>query len=286
MTVVATVTPEIGEIGYFPREVERVGGLPVIQPGGIRWTGGDGRKPLRIALDFENPRDEPTRPVSADLQVADFGAFRPWQPLTTVAVPSIPPRARREVATTANASPDPATSQQLLDVLRARNIPDSARARFQRFLGQNLMMQSFLELQMELRSEQDVHFVGNINVFVDKGRPVERHVRQQIGLRPGCRNYSAFFVGNGVPDTYTFDIRACEPGWRVELQGAAQTGEAVVLHRPMNLARAMVHACITPRNKAESGGVVIEVKRASCKSTALVEFELETTNLGSKCYFL
>jgi hypothetical protein len=122
------------------------------------------------------------------------------------------------------------------------------------------------------------HFVGNLNVFVSRRRPVERHVRHAIGLAPGRDNLAMFMVGDGKQDTYTFRVSRSEPGWDAQLLGYGWD-------RPARIATAMIPLTIRPATGAESGGLAIAVRRESSWKEALVEFEIETTAAGSKCYF-
>ncbi len=222
----------------FSSESVVTGPLPVIAREGIRWTGGVGDQPLLVTLGFFNPTRCRTREATAHLQIADFGAFRPWLPLTTVMVPPIDPGGRR--------------------TLRLR----AAMGRFRDLF--------------RLLSRRDAHFVGNINVFVSRARPIERHVRRTIGLHPGKLNLSMFFVGNGRPHEYVFDVEKCEPGWDIELD--------LPLGEPTRIEMTQATLRIRPPLDADTGGVVIGVQQRDTGSSAAVEFELQTSRLGSKCW--
>ncbi len=238
--------------------------LPLITRDGIRWSGGRGNRPLVLALSFENPGDLPTSPTTARVQVAEFGVFQDWRELTEVEIPAIFPEEGEIVTGLAPAFGLP-------EVPPAKD--DEARI-------------------------LDVHYVGNINVFVTRDAAVERHVRRTIGLRAGRENVSHFYVGDGRPDSYTFTLDHCETGWDVSLlrgnhrpsgsivDAPGVVPAAVVFGEPVLVAREFLTAIIRPPEKGETGRLAIGVKRGSTEESATVEFELETTRLGSKCYYL
>jgi hypothetical protein len=219
---------------------------------GIRWSGGRGDRPLVLALAFDNPEDRPTAPTTARVQVAPFGVFQTWKALTEIEVPAIAPR-DREIVTGI------APSGGLPRVMEARD-------------GEERIL--------------DVHYVGNINVFVTRDAAVERHVRRTIGLRAGRENVSRFFVGNGEPDSYTFSLEACETGWDLSLARGDDGGAPIRLGKPVVIAREFLTALVRPPAGSETGRIAVAVERGSTGESATVEFELETTRLGSKCYYL
>jgi hypothetical protein len=201
----------------------------------------------------------------ARIDAADFGVFRPWRVLTTMWVPPIPPR-----------------KSVVLD--------ESVRAALLRDLRSPTLW---------VEKSEDVHYVGNINVFLGRECEVERHLRRAVGLRPGAANVSMFFVGDGAVDVYTFSVEACEPRWDVQLASAHRSVEVVrrivrgepvppedrlVLDLPHPLMHGCVNARITPPPKAESGRIVVAVTRGTTGRTAFVEFELETSRLETRCH--
>jgi hypothetical protein len=249
--------PTVAEIAP-QRTVRRVASLPrpLIRREGIGWTGGVGEAPLRLELTFENPAPLPSAPATASVEVAAFGAFVPWRPLARIAVPAIPPRGRRIV--TATLSADTGGGEPVA--------PTIAPAAW-----------GWLQLQSKLKSGTAVHFVGNLNVFVSRHQPVERHVQRAIGLRPGCENFALFCLGDGKPDTYTFSIGSIESGWDATL----------LVHRwdaPLTTGLASIPLSIRPPEWAGSGGISILVRRESTAQTVPIEFELEAGVSGSKCY--
>jgi hypothetical protein len=163
---------------------------PVILREGISWTGGTAKSALKLQLTLTNPASQPSDPTTARVEVAPFGAFVPWSPLARVSVPALPPGGSGLV--TATAAGDAPLPRVRLD-------------------------SSMLELMRCMLESRSVHFVGNLNVFVSRAAPVERHMRRAIGLRVGHKNLAFFMVGDGKPDAYSFSIGHCEPGWEMEL---------------------------------------------------------------------
>jgi len=231
---------------------------PLIRREGISWTGGAGGQPLVVRLEFENPDAQPSAATLARIDVAPFGAFLPWRPLGRVAVPSLPSGSRRVITVTVDAGtalPPPPRSV----------VPAAGGLHFE-------------DLRTFLCRMQSCHFVGNLNVFVTRRKPVERHVKHSVGLRPGSENVALFSVGDGRSDVYTFSIGRQEPGWDLRLAGAGW-------ETPTAIAHATVGLCIRPPRKADSARARVDVHRASTGETVPVEFELDVEVAGSKCYF-
>ena len=231
----------------------------VILREGIRWSGGVGSEPLRLELDVENSSDRHSPPRTARVEVAPFGVFLPWKPLTTVALPSLPPRGRLRMTAT--------VKQWGLPTLPARAFLLNSAFRRGQAPGSTERIQP----------SQCPHFVGNLNVFVNRSAPVERHVKRAIGLRPGRENFALFVVGDGKRDRYTFSVAKQEAGWALELAG-------IPWDRPVEITSGAIALCVRPPPQAESGRVSILVHRESTRRRVPVEFELEAGASGSKCY--
>lgn len=241
--------------------------FPVIEREGVLWTGGVGDEPLRVRLELENPSAIlPTLPGTALLGVAPFGAFLRWKPLTRVSIPSLPPGGRRFVTLTAGGE----GNRNLLPSLPTRA--------FSQDFGAWLLGRAGLAAFRHFKTLNYPHFVGNLNVFVTRNAPVERHVQRAIGLRPGHDNLALFIVGDGKRDSYTFSVKDQEPGWQIELAGIAW-------ERPVELSSSTILLRVSPPVKAETGRISILVSRESTRQRVPVEFELEAGVSGSKCYF-
>lgn len=224
---------------------------PIILREGISWSGGVRKSALRLELMFENPSPQPTVATTARVEVAPFGAFLPWSPLARVVVPGLPPGGRRLVtATAAGDAPDPRGPLGFSGVAR---------------------------LLRDALTSRSVHFVGNLNVYVTRRAPVERHMQRAVGLKPAHKNLALFCVGDGRPDAYTLHIGELEPGWEMEL---VELDWGV----PARFASQMIALCITPRERADSGRASVVVERGSTGERVPVEFELEA-KASAKCYF-
>lgn len=241
----------------------------LIRREGIFWTGGSEGAPLQLYLTFENPAAHPSVPTLARVHVAEFGAFLPWKPLTRVAVPSVPPGGRRVVTTTA--AGDAVSSSPLENRVLRRTPMQERRTRRDRLLW-SLM-------RRRMPGVKGHHFVGNLNVFVARQNPVERHIQRAVGLAPDKDNLAMFCVGDGTRDRYTFSLANVEPGWEVEIFETPWG-------KPVEISQASLMLRIRPPANAESGGVSIAVHRESTAQRVPVEFELETRAPGARCYFL
>lgn len=158
---------------------------PCLHRESIRWSGGACWCDLVIELTFDNSSAVPTRPLCAIVQVAEFGAFVPWHPLTALRVPAIAPHGRITVSTVV----DPNESRDLH--LDGFGTPGSSQ-----------------------------HFAGNLNVFVPGGLVAERHWRR-IRLVEEPLHVASFHVGDGHADDYTLSFE-CEPhGWLGHIDGLA-----------------------------------------------------------------
>jgi hypothetical protein len=191
------------------------------------------------------------------VDVAPFGAFLRWRPLASVAVPSLPPGARPRILTATFAG-DAA--------LPAPPDRTSLGLPFNPLWGWRKAV-----------ALSDAHFVGNLNVYVSRTAPVERHVERAIGLQPGRDNLALFCVGDGRPDRYTFSIGSAEPGWGLDVLGATWG-------TPVTIRSAVIPLRIRPAPRAESGGVSLLVERESTGQVVPIEFELDVAAC-SKCFF-
>jgi hypothetical protein len=234
---------------------------PIIRRESIRWTGGAGGMPLSIELVFENPAHRPSRKVIAHLEVAAFGAHLPWKPLTRVQVPPVPPWGRVRVGA-AGAASALASLVSLIGPGGPGGLPPA---------GKDQGLRDFFPLG------SSPHFVGNLNVYVTRSQPVERHVGHLVGLRPGCSNLAYFMVGDGRRDRYSFSVGSSDTGWALRLQG-------VEWDSPVEINHAMIPLCIQPPSRAQSGRVSVLVHRGSTGQKVPVEFCLEARAPGPKCY--
>jgi hypothetical protein len=231
----------------------RVLAVPVIRREGIRWTGGAGGKPLSVELAFENPSPLESSPATAEVEVAPFGAFLRWTPLARITMPPLPPGGRRSLTATLAGDTSLPRPPELKPFSPAT---------------------SLFALRRVAHAH---HFVGNLNVYVNRSAPVERHIQRAVGLRPGVENLALFCVGDGRPDRYTFSVGSLEPGWDMEIVGVAWDA-------PIGIATTTIPLRVRPAPRAESGGVSVLVGRESTGQVVPVEFELDVA-ARSKCFF-
>lgn len=232
--------------------------LPRLERSGLSWVGGVAGQPLVLILEFLNPSPLASRQTVATVQVAPFGAFLPWTHLARVAVPPIPPGGRRRVTTTFDGD----------DVTRriARTAPDSNAGRLLWMLW-----------RQRLKAGEPLHFVGNLNVFVSEGMPVERHLRRTIGLVPGQDNVALFRVGDLRLDTYTFHGEVEPDSWELELVGVPW-GEPIAFETQIIVLR------MRPPDDTQQGRVTLWVERRSTRERVPIEFELSTAAPEAHCY--
>jgi hypothetical protein len=236
--------------------------LPVVRREGIDWRGGIGGAPLEIRLAFENPGTVRTAPATARVEVAAFGAFLPWRPLTAVSVPAIPPGGR--IVLTATAQGDLPDRENAADLVAQMDNAESANDIMS--LMAKVLRAAFAWKDVDQLNMNPIHFVGNLNVFVSRRKTVERHQQRAIGLRPGHSNFTMFAVGDGKHDVYSLRLEA-EPGWDVQLSGCPWD-------TPIGIESQSIAASITPPIGVEYGRIGIWVKRHSTGEEVPVEFEL------------
>ena len=68
----------------------------------------------------------------------------------------------------------------------------------------------------DLLSRGNLYWAGNLNVFVG-GQAVERHRACELRIVPERTNVVMFFVGNGQPDHYRFDLQGVDRRWEATL---------------------------------------------------------------------
>ena len=246
------------EVGtsFRPMTVPRASRLRIRRES-IRWTGGIAGRPLKISFVVENLGLEPSAPQPVRIDVAPFGAFVPWRPLTSLTLPGIPPGGH--VVMTATAGDD--------ELPRRLDGPIASEAHVR-----TALLRAFRRAAEELRP---VHMVGNLNVYVGDREPVERHMKVAIGLQAGAENWSFFFIGDDRLDSYTLRPEA-EPGWQVDIEPGSW---GVPMPGPLCVAVKFV-----PPAHATSGRVAIWVRRESTGQEVPVEFELSANAPAAHCY--
>ena len=272
---------------------------------------------VMIRVRIRNEGSHRSNPACVTLESAPFGAFVPWRPLTTLAVPALEPGESRELSVTAT-RPHPAPLGDFdrvppMNVLKALSAsPDgpppkpgagiAALLNLVRGRGTSRTASStapgkspFLPPDLwEFIGREQPHWAGNINVFVGN-RSVERHVAKALRLYSGRANLAMFVVGGmGKRDAYTFDLVGLASDWKAALHDV--TGAKTLIVRssdtPIQEQRwiespsgmMLVMLAVRPPVICEEGKVEVHVTRRSCRKMAVVEFNLDPTAQGAGCY--
>jgi hypothetical protein len=261
---------------------------------------------VRVEIAVSNAGDAPSGPTTLPLSAAPLGAFVPWRPLASLAVPALAPgetRVLRWDATRPAAKPlgppDRVPPRALLTALGMGDDPPlagrAALLRRRRLTGggpQTLASRALPADPLDLLGRPNVHWAGNLNVFVG-GRDVERHLAQALRVYPGRTNLACFVVGSG-PDAYRFRLEGEGAGWDASLhdltasgsllpdrsgEGADPPGEWVEVDRQ----RLMILALRPPKG-CGTGSVEVRVEQRSTGREAVVEFSLDPAAAGPGCY--
>ena len=273
---------------------------------------------VRIRVTVHNDGERRSLPTVMRLQSAPLGAFVPWQPLTVLRVPPIEAGDSREVSVDVE-RPHPATlgsfdrvpPSKLLtavgsadessppnqgnDLLRNwKNLLSRQGADRVRRMGPVAFLAPDL---MDLVGRGQTHWAGNINVFVN-ATPVERHRAMALRVYPGRANLAMFVVGGygrGRNDAYSFEIAGVASDWQATLFDVTSAKTLVVGYsdKPIpdrqwveSSGRLMVMLLVQPPADCGEGNIEVRVTRRSCQKTAVVEFNLDPTALGTGCYHL
>lgn len=267
-----------------------------------------------IRMVVTNVTDDVSPPTEAIVSAATLGAFVPWRPLATVAVPPLRPHESFVVRAVARpprrvplGTPDRVSPRQLLTALAADDGGRQRRQASRHALG-GLM--SFLKdrrgigLQgddalaaelpadpLELLWRDKPHWAGNLNIFIG-GRSVERHMAQALRIYPERANL-AFFVVGTQPDAYAFQLKGTGAHWSTALfdltHGNAivpQGDEAAIVADQWVEAnpQALMILAIQPAADCGAGRVEVHVTQRSTGETAVVEFSLDPSAVGPGCY--
>jgi hypothetical protein len=284
-----------------PRQLEMkdrlrhgTGGSPTVDRTDIRfWNEAPGSVVLEVT--FRNPGETGTDATVARVSSAVFGAFVPWKPLGSLAVPPLDPVAavtlRKSVlerATDPLGPPDRITPAALLLASGASDRQPrgrlSAGSAF-RLLAPNLFA---------LLGRPGTHWAGNINVFVGR-HAVERHRVQALRVHAGRPNFAMFVVGSG-PDHYAFSLTLPHPDWTAELFDLSRLRSLAADPRaeaPLSSGtwitfkhQTFVGLVATPPAGATEGSLEVQVRQRSSGKTATVEFSLDPSASGPGCFTL
>jgi hypothetical protein len=257
------------------------------------------RDRVAIRIRVTNTSDAPSPPRAVVLRAAPFGAFVPWQPLTTLPVPTLRPGQVYYLRTAAVpvrpqplGSPDRLPPRKLLTALDLGDLPpepapqkDTGKPR----PGSPRMPADLMEVLLQ----ETPHWVGNLNVLVGK-TDVERHRARALRVYPGRVNLAWFVVGSGGGDAYAFRLDGPGTRWDAKLYDMTAR-ESLVLNVDENAAiapeqwipwdgsRVMLLALRAPRD-CTAGTLEVQVTQQSTRRKAVVEFSLDPGAAGKGCY--
>jgi hypothetical protein len=263
-------------------------------------------RPDRILLEItlRNEGDAPSLPTPVVVAAAPLGAFVPWRPLLSLAAPMVEAgqsiQLRTEIARVRPAvlgPPDQVPPRRLLTALGAAD-DRSGRgggpgALWPQVLRDASRMLALPADPMELLGRTNVHWAGNLNVFV-RGKAVERHLAQALRIYPGRLNMAMFVLGDGREDGYAFHLSGEGARWDARLYDASDR-ETLSLTVPndgkigerewidVSQQRIMMLALCPPR-VCSRGTVGVNVEQRSTGKTAVVEFSLDPDAAGPGCF--
>jgi hypothetical protein len=243
---------------------------------------------VQIEITVHNHGAVPTPATEAVISAAVLGAFVPWQPLATVAIPPLLPgdshrlRLQAVPPPLAPGAPDRLTPHRLRTALANEDDPD---ARKRRRTTNQLPADVFSLLGLG-----GIHWAGNLNIFF-AGKEVERHLAQALRIYPGRTNVAMFIVG-ARRDRYAFSLHGSGAVWDTELHDLSKAARFEVDRRtalPLNdwikvgeLATLVL--ALRPPVDAQSGEVQVHVEQRSTGKKAVVEFSLDARAAGPGCF--
>jgi hypothetical protein len=249
-----------------------------------------GRVAIRITV--HNRGDAPSRPTGAAVSAAPLGAFLPWSPLARLAVPRLEP-GEATVLTADAVRPSPAAlgaADQISprSLLRAWSKADAPR---HVNAPETTTPDPILPADpMELIGHRNMHWAGNLDVFIRGGNEVERHFARALRVYPGRINCTMFKVGTGR-DAYRYEIRGADD-WQAGLYDLSFSRSLRTRdgHRlapgawhEMRTTSLLVLGLVPPAG-CTARGVEVRVQQRSSGKTAVVEFGLDPAAPGPGCF--
>jgi hypothetical protein len=255
---------------------------------------------VSIEIPIHNHGDVISEPTVAEISAAPLGAFVKWRPLVSLPVPSLLPGETHVLRTEAiQRHPRPLGDANripphkiLTALAQDDERPENVRSRGWFANPKPLVGGQTLQLLPfdinEFFTHANVHWAGNLNVFVGR-QSVERHHAKAVRIYPGKLNIAYFVVGCG-PDAYSFQIAGMGADWEVGLFSPQSElskreappiseGDWVVVRGPEMM---MLKMC-PPRNCA-AGTLEVHVCQRSTQREAVVEFSLDPSAAGPGCY--
>jgi hypothetical protein len=253
-----------------------------------------GRVQISITVTNGGPDRSPLTP--ARMQVAPFGAFVDWKPLTVIEVPPLEPGESTVLRTDAErvfakplGSPDRVPPSRLLTALDFDEEETSHRDPASPTRPRKLSASPF-----DLLTGRETYWAGNLNIFIG-GTDVERHVAKALRILPGRTNVAMFVVGDrGGAESYRFDLMGLGTDWEGAIFDPMRARSlACGLRDGMQIetgswhtlpGRSMLLLALKPPMRSELGSIEVHVTRKSTRKTAVVEFSFDARALGPGCY--
>ncbi len=267
---------------------------------------------VTIALTVTNLGEDRSAPTVATLEAAPLGAFVPWRPLSTLPVPSLEPGESAVLQTQARAPkvaplgpPDRVPPRRLLTALDSddeepRSV--SPKARFGRVRGRTKAdrdlardpgnLPTLPKDLFELLGHHNVHWAGNLNVFVGR-KAVERHVARALRVYPALLNMAMFVVGSSDRDEYAFHVEGTGSSWdcalytmdpRLAFPSRGTRSRIVMDQWVKTNGRTMMALALIPPSDCQEGQLDVHVRQRSSGRTAVVEFSLDPKAAGPGCF--
>jgi hypothetical protein len=146
---------------------------------------------------------------------------------------------------------------------------------------------------LDLLVRGNVYWAGNLNVFIGH-QAVERHAARELRILPDRTNIVMFFVGDGKPDRYRFDLVGLDRRWEatlirptVDVPFTRTFSEGQTIKPgcwvPIQQGRLLIMA-LRPPQHCQHAAVDVHVCRESTQQTAVVEFTFDARAAGPGCY--
>jgi hypothetical protein len=249
-----------------------------------------GRVAIRVTV--RNEGDTASRPTRAEVSAAPLGAFLAWSRLATLAVPALEPGESTVLATEARRPPVPPVGEPSRlsprRLLRAWAEADAPRHRTEP--PANRTDPVLPADPLELIGHRNMHWAGNLDVFIRGGNEVERHFARSLRVYPGRINCTMFKVGTGR-DAYRYEIHGADD-WQAALYDLALSHSL----RPGDQGRlppgawhevrstSLLILGMVPPSGCAARTVEVRVQQRSSGKVAVVEFGLDPSAVGPGCF--
>ena len=270
----------------------------------------DDRDAVSIRIIVHNRGERASSPAVLHVQSAAFGAFLPWRPLTSVPLPRIAPGAAHTVELQARAgtpgsegtlAPLPLVGGGMAMPPTSRGAAPARGGDGQEGIGRNEDARGgagrhWLRLLRDASGPLGTaHWAGNLNVWVDGGPEVERHMSRGLRAVAGRQNLACFFVGSVRADGYRFHFSGEHALWSPRLYPlhGILLGHAAPGDLPSHLGDrewkefsgpAPFILQFLPPAGSTSGELIVHVEQRSTGREALVEFGFDPEAAGPGCF--